>query len=740
MNNDNSSLNDNLDYLNHLDYNNDNEIKKSDIDDEKESKTYNEYGAHFRYKDLFKKLLKIKKEREEKEANKKKIINNNIIINNNMNFNLFNNRKRGVSRNIQINEYLKSYNKYDDISKTFISYIISNQYKSVILPSIENIQKKISNYLNILEMDKIKNINKQNNKLNKIYSKNIGKTAKLSKNKKNKNIKDKFIIKINSINKEKRSALNTKISKKIKSPDKNAINLKKSKYIMNTLSCKNNINKNINIYIFKRINFIFKHRKKGNWTKQITKQVTKSKSRSKSKTNSKTNSKNKKRRTIFRNGNKIYNNLKQFTKYTDKTTTINLRYKNNNYFCDKKYINQNYTTKIINNKKRKNDFLNFSNSEKQRKAHSSSTGKSQKYDLDSLIHNNSLYSMMHERKIKSPSNIIKQNYKQNFLNKQVHNIITLNNNVKNYYKIKTKNQLLKNSMNLNSLGVSIIKKRDSKENMKSENNISKSNSKIKNSNLNIRSYNNINPKSNNIINIKSSQVKRLKSINDFTLNQSNRITLKKLKTVSPLKITFIFKNTNNNENSKIYNNKKRRIYIQNKVAKNKLVNNKSLDSQKIFFKRKKIKEISNNSKNMKSKSKNKIISRNIGVTIANNNMASNYTNNKINSKDIFNFKLNNLTIANLNKMKQNLSRNITNNLSSFFGKKKKSKLINNTNSYINGNINLFKNKGPLSINNNNSNLIKKDNFIKGSKSKKRIYLANNLPNRKNIKKNVKFLD
>jgi hypothetical protein len=123
-------------------------------------------------------------------------------------------------------------------------------------------------------------------------------------------------------------------------------------------------------------------------------------------------------------------------------------------------------------------------------------------------------------------------------------------------------------------------------------------------------------------------------------------------------------------------------------------------------------------------------------------MARNNTNNKINSKDIFNFKLNNLTIANLNKKKPNLSRNITNNLSSFLGKKKKSKLINNTNSYLKGNINsLYKNKGALSMNNNNSNLIKKDKFIKGSKSKKRIYLANNLPNRKNIlKKIVKFLD
>ena len=94
MNNDDSSLNGKFNYLNHLDNNN-------NIDDENESKTYYENGAHFRYKDLFKKLLKIKKEREEKErkekeVSNKKIINNNIIINNNLNFNLFNNKNRRI--------------------------------------------------------------------------------------------------------------------------------------------------------------------------------------------------------------------------------------------------------------------------------------------------------------------------------------------------------------------------------------------------------------------------------------------------------------------------------------------------------------------------------------------------------------------------------------------------------------------------------------------------------------------
>ena len=79
-NNDSSNLgNINIDnYINNNEDNNDNE-------DDLESKIYFEHGAHFRYKDLFNNLLKIKQERDKEEENNNKIINNNIIINNNLN-------------------------------------------------------------------------------------------------------------------------------------------------------------------------------------------------------------------------------------------------------------------------------------------------------------------------------------------------------------------------------------------------------------------------------------------------------------------------------------------------------------------------------------------------------------------------------------------------------------------------------------------------------------------------------
>ena len=83
------------------------------IDDEEESESiaYYEFGAHFKYKDLFNSLLKLKIEREKDidgdESESNKIINNNIFINNNLNLNLFNNNKHKIiSRNAQVNNYV----------------------------------------------------------------------------------------------------------------------------------------------------------------------------------------------------------------------------------------------------------------------------------------------------------------------------------------------------------------------------------------------------------------------------------------------------------------------------------------------------------------------------------------------------------------------------------------------------------------------------------------------------------
>ena len=144
-----------------------------------------------------------------------------------------------------------------------------------------------------------------------------------------------------------------------------------------------------------------------------------------------------------------------------------------------------------------------------------------------------------------------------------------------------------------------------------------------------------------------------------------------------------------------------------------------------------------------NKNKNKILSRNIGPNNINNYLIKNYTNIKLNTKEIFNYKLSNLTITTLNKIKDQMSRNVFNNLSSFSGKTKKSNIMNNTNSYLNNHDylrlinNMNKSKGSYFSNNNNSDYLKKGIILNGSKSKNNIYLKSNFFNKPVKKLNKK---
>ena len=334
----------------------------------------------------------------------------------------------------------------------------------------------------------------------------------------------------------------------------------------------------------------------------------------------------------------------------------------------------------------------------------------------------------------STSNKIKKNSKPNFYEHHANNIITLNNCLNNKHKIKTKNQLLRNSINLYSNGVSLIKTKDSKDNINSEYNFSKSGSKKKNSNMNIKTNNNL-------------KVNHTNKISFNRIDKTNKKILKKLKTVSPFGNTYNSRNNKKNqENSNICSSKKSNYCLNNKTKKKNIPNNKSLDNQKVFFKKKKINNTSVKTKDNMLKTKSKIISRNTGSNNINNNLIKNNTNVKLNTKDIFNNKLNNLTISNINKLKEQLSRNIFNNLSYYPAKSKKTNIMNNTNSYMNNRDylkiinNANKNKGIYFTNinnNNNSNLLKKGTALKCSKSKNIIYLKNNFFNRPVKKLNKK---
>ena len=361
-----------------------------------------------------------------------------------------------------------------DNSNTFISNLSKEQLnKTELLPLSDVMQQKIDNYIQNLEKNKIlindntKYLN-NNNKSNKITELEIKKRGKnkIGYMKINHNIKTNNRNKLND-NKENLNMNSQKTQKTNKSLEKNAINLKKRKNNMITLSFKYSKNSNMNNIIFKKIKEISNHKYYGNWTKQLIEKMTKTKTKAKSK--SKSGSKNNKKKT-----NKISNNIKIYNKMKK------LSEKNTAYINNKKSYKDNsqfFTNKIIKKYLRTNKFLNTSNIINSKKAHSSSITKNEKYNLNSLIHNSNIYDIMNETRNKSPGERLKQISKSYLIGKKINNIITLTNCLKNSNKSKTKNQLLRNSMNIYSIGVSVAKTRDSKLN--SEINFSKSNSKNK---------------------------------------------------------------------------------------------------------------------------------------------------------------------------------------------------------------------------------------------------------------------
>ena len=728
--------------------NNNQENFVNEDEEDSESIVYYEYGAHFKYKDLFNNLLKIRSERDkqnnEEENDSKRIINNNIIINHNLNLNLFNNNKHKiVSRNLQVNNYVNNINV--DNSNTFISNLTKEQLnKTALLPSSDNVQQKIDNFLqnceknNVLIKDKSK---EGNNKSNKIIDldKNKNDKNKNSNIKSNNNLKKNNKHKI-SDNKENINMNSQKSQKKNKSPERNAINLKKKKNSMITLSFKFNKNSNINNIIFKKIKEVSNNKNYPNWTRQLIEKMTCNKTKTKSKSKSKSNSKNKKKKANNKVNNiKIFNRIKKFTEK-------NTAYVSNNNFNkkSKKDTSQNFTTKIMNKYKRSNKFLNNSHIIYSRKAHSSSTSKNEKYDLNSLIHNTNIYNIMNETRHKSPSDKLKQISKSHMYGKKSNKIITLNNCSKNTNKVRTKNQLLRNSFNIYSIGPSVAKTKDS--NINSEINFSKSNStskkKIK-SNKNMK----LNPPNKNAFNNNKNLLKK----DTRPTNQKRKSDQKiigKLKTTSPFSnnqqnVKGLKKQNSNNATNKTNKNVH---YWNNKQKKKNLQDNKSLDNQKLCGKinKTKINDASTSAnKNIMTKNKNKILSRNIGANNINNYLIKNYTNIKLNNKEILNQKMNNLTITNLNKIKEQMSRNVFNNLNSISGKtNKKNNIMNNTNSFLNNHdylklLNTMNKTKGVYFTNNNSDYIKKGIVLNGSKSKNNIYLKNNFFNKPVKKLNKK---
>ena len=437
----------------------------------KEEQKYFEFHAHFKYNELVDALNKLKSTKNESTSNTSNAnininSNNNIRDKNDTNYNdqriILNNidntqknnrplnkskprNHKGVSRNIQMNNYIK-YLGYieeckDNNNNLALSSISNNiqQNKTSYLPKTEIIKKRINEHLEQLNQLKHKILLGKN-------TADVKKEEKCDK-----------IIKDNKIDSNQKNQNLISISLIGNGNNKNIVT-NCSNYTKNINSNNNQLNKKIIKNQIKNIN----------------------------------------KKQIYNFNNKAKNKI-------NKEESINnskIQLKANNLFLNNININSN-GNKFIKNKKIKNNVPNFNCDlvGEKRKAHSSSISKNKKSNVHKINTNNIIINNLNNvNNFQVPSGT---NKKQNTLN----NILTSNNRIKpvttksfqtnkisigidnknskmkiitlNYVDIgKIKNKIIKKS--INSFGSSLCKTKDI-DKTKSKSN-SKSNSKNKTSN------------------------------------------------------------------------------------------------------------------------------------------------------------------------------------------------------------------------------------------------------------------
>ena len=437
----------------------------------KEEQKYFEFHAHFKYNELVDALNKLKSTKNESTSNTSNAnininSNNNIRDKNDTNYNdqriILNNidntqknnrplnkskprNHKGVSRNIQMNNYIK-YLGYieeckDNNNNLALSSISNNiqQNKTSYLPKTEIIKKRINEHLEQLNQLKHKILLGKNTADVKKEEKNdkIKKDNKIDSNQKNQNL-----ISISLIGNGNNKNIVTNCSN----------------YTKNINSNNNQLNKKIIKNQIKNIN-----------KKEI---------------------------------NNFNNKAKNKINKEESINNSKIQLKANNLFLNNININSN-GNKFIKNKKIKNNVPNFNCDlvGEKRKAHSSSISKNKKSNVHKINTNNIIINNLNNvNNFQVPSGT---NKKQNTLN----NILTSNNRIKpvttksfqtnkisigidnknskmkiitlNYVDIgKIKNKIIKKS--INSFGSSLCKTKDI-DKTKSKSN-SKSNSKNKTSN------------------------------------------------------------------------------------------------------------------------------------------------------------------------------------------------------------------------------------------------------------------
>ena len=642
-------------------YNEDN-----DDDDDEEDKKYFEFNAHFKYHELVEALNALQSKKNESTSNTSNAnINNNINnknsikkskqankINNNcvLTKNKSNNPNKGVSRNVQMNNYIQ-----------YLEYIEENKENNGILTSItNNIQPNKTSFLPQTELLK-KKINFHLQKLNEIKNQKKDKIS-VSKEKKK-------ISKININNKEKKqnkSTFNQKFNNLITiSLINHNHNIKKN--CKNNNESKNNSKKN-NI---KNNNLI---------NKKIKKSLIKMKNSSKKRINTLND-------ITTKPLNKVNNeeNINQL-----KISTYILNHIGNKYIKNSKQHFKNIFAK---------NFFNFNFISEKRKAHSSSLSKSKKHNTTNKnlnIHKNPI---IFTNNTNNTNNINEMSKKQNTLN----NIISSANRVK---QTGSKNFKKKNI----NLDCEINNKNSSKVKIITLNNINAWNAKNK---LNKKCINSIWTSLNNTKNINKTNKTKSKSTSKSNSKSKNKNSYGKLlteniktnknnlcnKRIGPIQKekTYIIKNIgklNENINEKKYNKN------MNSLSKNLIKNKTNSNNYNSFQNNEENSNITDSQINLnkkrginivfKGKNENKLYNNNTNI----NNLL--YKINRTSKNKFINSNSNNsnLTSEKNSKLLCNVSSNI-------HGAIKKNNIVNNPKGNI---LKNSKNISKISINNNNGNI------------------------------------
>ena len=124
-----------------------------DSEKNKDDIVFYEYGAHFKYKNLYDCLNKLKINNSYENQKKK-----------NSNYINYNNIDNGIdkSRNIQLNNYIRSINLYLKGKKNN-----NNDNKTLILPKAEKVKERINNHIGKMKKEKKDNKKNSNPKIRK---------------------------------------------------------------------------------------------------------------------------------------------------------------------------------------------------------------------------------------------------------------------------------------------------------------------------------------------------------------------------------------------------------------------------------------------------------------------------------------------------------------------------------------------------------------------------------------------